>query len=34
MMEVVDRLHSGYGKESGGGLRGGDQNKIVAEGNV
>ena len=33
-MDVVDRLYSGYGEESGGGLRGGDQSQILAEGNA
>lgn len=33
-MDVVDRLYSGYGEESGGGLRGGDQSSIFAEGNA
>ncbi|MCE7992488.1 MAG: peptidylprolyl isomerase [Roseivirga sp.] len=33
-MEVVDQLYSGYGENSGGGVRRGDQSKIVAEGNV
>lgn len=32
-MEVVDKLYSGYGESSGGGVRRGDQSKIVAEGN-
>ena len=33
-MEVVDALYSGYGEDSGGGLRRGDQTRIVAEGNL
>ncbi|MXX69888.1 MAG: peptidylprolyl isomerase [Gemmatimonadales bacterium] len=33
-MEVVDALYSGYGENSGGGLRRGDQSRIVAEGNT
>lgn len=33
-MEVVDALYSGYGENSGGGLRRGDQGRIVAEGNT
>lgn len=33
-MEVVDALYSGYGENSGGGLRRGDQSRIVAEGNL
>ena len=33
-MDVVDALYSGYGEESGGGLRRGDQSRIVAEGNL
>ena len=33
-MEVVDALHSGYGETSGGGVRRGDQSRIVAEGNA
>ena len=32
-MEVVDRIYSGYGENSGGGLRRGDQSAIVAGGN-
>jgi homoserine O-acetyltransferase len=32
-MEVVDRIYSGYGENSGGGLRRGDQSEIVAGGN-
>ncbi len=34
MDEVVDSLYSGYGESSGGGVRGGDQSRIVAEGNA
>jgi cyclophilin family peptidyl-prolyl cis-trans isomerase len=33
-MEVVDRLYSGYGEGAGGGMRGGKQGKILAEGNA
>ncbi|MXW65960.1 MAG: peptidylprolyl isomerase [Gemmatimonadetes bacterium] len=33
-MEVVDALYSGYGENSGGGLRRGDQTRIVAAGNT
>lgn len=33
-MEVVDALYSGYGENSGGGLRRGDQTRIVAQGNT
>ena len=33
-MGVVDALYSGYGEDSGGGLRRGDQTRIVAEGNL
>lgn len=33
-MDVVDALHSGYGETSGGGLRRGDQSRIVEEGNA
>lgn len=33
-MDVVDALYSGYGENSGGGLRRGDQSRIVAEGNT
>jgi cyclophilin family peptidyl-prolyl cis-trans isomerase len=32
-MDVVDTLYSGYGEESGGGMRGGKQQKLFAEGN-
>lgn len=32
-MEVVDRLHGGYGEESGGGLRAGRQGPLAAGGN-
>ena len=32
-MEVVDRIYPGYGENSGGGLRRGDQSAIVAGGN-
>jgi homoserine O-acetyltransferase len=34
MESVVDSLYAGYGEESGGGVRGGDQSWIVAEGNA
>lgn len=33
-MEVVDKLYSGYGENSGGGVRRGNQSKIVAKGNA
>jgi homoserine O-acetyltransferase len=33
-MEVVDRLYAGYGETSGGGMRGGKQGKLLAEGNA
>jgi len=33
-MDVVDSLYSGYGETSGGGLRRGDQSRIVAAGNA
>lgn len=33
-MDVVDALYSGYGENSGGGLRRGDQSRIVTEGNT
>ncbi|WP_420615408.1 peptidylprolyl isomerase [Candidatus Palauibacter sp.] len=33
-MDVVDALYSGYGENSGGGLRRGDQSRIVVEGNA
>jgi len=33
-MEVVDQIYSGYGETAGGGVRGGDQSKIVEEGNA
>lgn len=33
-MEVVDQLYSGYGEDAGGGMRGGKQDKIFAEGNA
>ena len=33
-MDVVDRIYSGYGENSGGGVRRGDQSPIVAEGNA
>lgn len=34
MESVVDSIYSGYGENSGGGVRRGDQSRIVAEGNV
>jgi len=33
-MDVVSRIYSGYGEDSGGGVRRGDQSRIVAEGNA
>ncbi len=33
-MDVVDRLYSGYGEESGGGMRGGKQEPLLRGGNV
>jgi cyclophilin family peptidyl-prolyl cis-trans isomerase len=33
-MEVVDALYSEYGETAGGGMRGGNQGRIVAEGNA
>jgi peptidyl-prolyl cis-trans isomerase A (cyclophilin A) len=33
-MEVVDRLYSGYGESSGGGMRAGKQEKMFEEGNA
>lgn len=33
-MDVVTRIYSGYGEDSGGGVRRGDQSRIVAEGNA
>lgn len=33
-MEVVDKIYSGYGETAGGGVRRGDQSKIVEEGNA
>lgn len=33
-MDVVDALYSGYGEDSGGGVRRGDQSRIVADGNL
>ena len=32
-MEIVDQLYSGYGEDAGGGMRGGKQDKLFAEGN-
>ena len=34
MDDVVDEIYSGYGEASGGGVRNGDQSRIVAEGNA
>jgi len=33
-MDVVDALYSGYGESAGGGMRGGNQGRIVNEGNA
>jgi cyclophilin family peptidyl-prolyl cis-trans isomerase len=33
-MDVVDKLYEGYGESAGGGMRGGKQGRIFAEGNV
>lgn len=33
-MAVVDRLHSGYGETSGGGMRAGRQQRLFEEGNA
>jgi cyclophilin family peptidyl-prolyl cis-trans isomerase len=33
-MDVVDRLYSGYGERSGGGMRAGHQSKLFEEGNA
>ena len=33
MDSVVDSIYAGYGENSGGGVRRGDQSRIVAEGN-
>lgn len=33
-MQVVDQLYAGYGEDAGGGMRGGKQDKIFAEGNA
>jgi homoserine O-acetyltransferase len=33
-MDVVDRLYSGYGERSGGGMRGGQQQRLFEEGNA
>lgn len=33
-MEVVDRLYAGYDEDAGGGMRGGKQGEIFAEGNA
>ncbi len=34
MESVVDSMYSGYGEDSGGGVRRGDQSRIVSEGNA
>ena len=33
-MDVVDQLYAGYGETAGGGMRGGKQDRIFAEGNA
>ena len=33
-MDVVDKLYAGYGENAGGGMRGGRQSRIFAEGNT
>jgi homoserine O-acetyltransferase len=33
-LDVVDRLYNGYGENAGGGMRGGRQGRIFAEGNA
>jgi homoserine O-acetyltransferase len=33
-MDVVDRLYGGYGENAGGGIRRGEQGRMMAEGNV
>ena len=33
-MDVVDRIYAGYGEDAGGGMRRGDQSRILAEGNL
>jgi cyclophilin family peptidyl-prolyl cis-trans isomerase len=33
-MDIVDMLYSGYGERAGGGMRGGNQGRIVSEGNA
>lgn len=33
-MDVVDRLYAGYGENAGGGMRRGNQGRIIAEGNA
>lgn len=33
-MDVVNRLYAGYGESAGGGMRGGNQGKMFAEGNA
>jgi hypothetical protein len=34
MENVVDSIYSGYGEDSGGGVRRGDQSQIVSQGNA
>ena len=33
-MDIVDNLYAGYGEDAGGGMRGGNQGRIVSEGNA
>jgi len=33
-MEVVDRIYAGYGEDAGGGMRRGDQTRMLTEGNA
>ena len=33
-MSVVEKLYSGYGEDSGGGMRAGKQDRMFAEGNA
>ncbi len=33
-MDVVDRIYSGYGETSGGGMRAGKQQEVLAQGNA
>ena len=33
-MDVVDKLYSGYGETSGGGMRAGKQDKLFEQGNA